>query len=496
MSATENFSDGSTQPNVAASYTSSNTTVATVSGSTVTSVNFSALSGPTTISGSYTDPQTLGAVTGNTSLSVTTAVQINALSANILSGDMSDFRTTVLGNSYVWGVNPTMNWNVVETSQGTYDFTAFDSTLVGSSGLFTTFPPNKKINIIVAPVTGGCAIGNGSGNPNCGNSSTPSYVLTNLVNAGYPLLKCTSYPGNGTSGATTNGGFPQVFQSQFYTPYESFIAAVLKHYSNACDSTTGPCTGNNSANGPALAPYIGYIRFGLSAGGEVFPFCAGASTYTIDTGTAQWTTYINSMDQSIVSSEETYQSDQVALGANIQMMTSINQSYGPVDFNVADIEADDAVSDSHTTSPVVTMGFGSQGLQKSDVANYASAPSCTVTPIYCPCTSDWCTKFNQYTGDVPLELQTVLLSDPTGTNSNSQTGSLATLTINGSQVTGLIPFATSLHTNILELYAYDMLYTFDSNYCSLSGEVPYLCPLDSTLVAGYVSTVENAVSGN
>jgi hypothetical protein len=90
----------------------------------------------------------------------------------------------------------------------------------------------------------------------------------------------------------------------------------------------------------------------------------------------------------------------------------------------------------------------------------------------------------------------VLLSDPTGTNSNSQTGSLATLTINGSQVTGLIPFATSLHTNILELYAYDMLYTFDSNYCSLSGEVPYLCPLDSTLVAGYVSTVENAVSGN
>ena len=489
MSATENFNDGSTQPNVSASYTSSNTNVATVSGNTVTSVNFSAIPGPPTITGNYTDPQTHAVVTGNTSLSITTAVQINALSTGVSSGDMGAFQTDVLGNPYVWGVNPTMNWDAVETSQGIYDFTSFDATLVGSSGLFTTFPPNKKINIIVAPVTGGCAIST-SGNPNCGNTSTPSYVLASIPTP----LTCFSYPGNGGSGST-NGGFPEVFNSNFQTPYQSFIAAVLKHYSNDCDSSTGPCSGNGNANGKALAPYIGYIRFGLSAGGEAYPFCASGN-YSVDTGTDQWINYINSMDSAIISSEETYLSAQQALGANIQTMTSINQNHGPEDFTIADDEADKAYANSHFSSPVATMGFGSQGLQKSDVANYASAPSCTLTPVYCPCTSDWCTKFNQYTGDIPLELQTVLLSDPTGVNPNSQTGSLATLTINNSQVTGLIPFATSRHTNILELYAYDMLYTFDSTYCALGGAVPSLCPLNLTLQSNYVSAVETAVSGH
>jgi hypothetical protein len=493
MSATENFSDGSNTPNVSASYTSSKTNVATVSGSTVTSANFSALLGSTTITGSYTDPQTSSAVTGTTSLSVTPAVQINALGmpSGAASGDVSDFQSTVLGNAYVWGVNPTMVWNAVESSSGTvsggYDFTSFDATLVGSStSIFPSGPPTKMINIIVTPVTGGCAIST-TGNPNCGNSATPSYVLGNIPTP----LTCFSYPGNGGSGSA-NGGFPEVFNTNFQTPYENFIAAVLKHYSNSCDSTVKPCNntdGPGGANGPALAPYIGYIRFGLSAGGEVYPFCAGGSTYSVDSGSDQWIDYVNSIDSSILSSEETYQSAQQTLGANIQMMTSINQNHSPTDFTVADDEADYAYNHSSFSSPVATMGFGSQGLQKSDVSNYASAPTCTTTPVYCPCTSDWCTKFNQYTGDLPLELQTVLQSDPTG---SSQTGSLAT----SGSVTGLIPFATSRHATILELYPYDLLYAFDSNYCNLAGKTSSLCPLNNTLVSDYVSAIEAAVSGN
>ena len=339
-------------------------------------------------------------------------------------------------------------------------------------------------------MSGGCAIGDGSGNPNCGNTATPTYVLNNLVSVDHSTpLTCTSYPGNGGSGAT-NGGFPKVFKPSFEGPYQTFIGKVLKHYSQACDSTTPPCSLHNNANGEALAPYIGYIRFGLSAGGEVYPHCASGN-YTLDGG--DWTTYVGAMDTSIISSESTYYSSQQAIGANIQLMSSINQSKFPNDYILPDTEADDAVNDG-LTSPPVTMGFGSQGLQKSDVANY-SVPTCTTTPIYCPCTSDWCTKFVQYNGHVPLELQTTLQSDPTGVDPNSPTGSLATISINNTPVTGLIPFATSLHATILELYPYDLLYGLDpTGYCSLGGAVTSYCNANNMMA--YQSAIENAVAGH
>jgi hypothetical protein len=497
MSATENFSDGSTQPGVAATFTTSNSSVASVSGSTVTSVNFSAIPGPVTIGASYTDPQTSGAVTGNTTLAVTPAVQINALTlaSGSPSGVVSAYQSNVLGSSYVWGVNPYMIWNTVESSSGSgsggYDFTSFDASLVGSSGsIFPSGPPTKKINIIVVPVSGGCAIGNGSGDTNCGNTATPSYVLGNVPTP----LTCTSYPGNGGSGST-NGGFPEVFNTNFQGPYENFIAAVLKHYSSACDSTTEPCNstqGPNGANGPALAPYLGYIRFGLSAGGEVYPFCASGN-YSVDSGTDQWADYIQTMSDYIVSTEETYVSDQQAVGGNIQLMTSINQNKGPVDFTIADDEAGYAYAAKETSPSVVTMGFGSQGLQKSDVANYQTNTTCTSSSS-CPCTSDWCTMFSSYTGDVPLELQTVLQSDPND-SSSFQTGSLCKL----------IPFATYLHTNILELYAWDLLYAYDSGFCTLSGApgnnnnnpplTDYCSGGASLYNDAYQTAISNAVSG-
>jgi hypothetical protein len=284
-----------------------------------------------------------------------------------------------------------------------------------------------------------------------------------------------------------------VYEKPYYVAYEKFISAVLQHYSNSCSSTaTPPCSGNNGANGPALAPYIGYIRFGLSAGGEVYPFCASGN-YNVDSGSqSTWTflNYINQMDDYIISAEETYVNAQKTLGAyNIQMMTSINQTHGPNDYTPADTEAADAVNNKQTSPYAETMGFGSQGLQKSDVTNYNGNPRGY-------CTSDWCTMFNTYTGQVPLELQTTLQSDPTGV---SQTGSLATL----GTVTGLIPFATSLHTNILELYPYDLLYGLDTGsgvngYCGLQGAtLAYCSPQSSsgnpTYGASYLSAFQTAV---
>jgi hypothetical protein len=85
------------------------------------------------------------------------------------------------------------------------------------------------------------------------------------------------------------------------------------------------------------------------------------------------------------------------------------------------------------------IGIGSQGLQSSDLTNY---PNCTV---------DWCNLFNQYTGQVPLELQTLSQSDPSGAGA---TGSLVTL----------LPFAVQHHATIMELYWEDWLTGFDPNF--------------------------------
>jgi len=116
------------------------------------------------------------------------------------------------------------------------------------------------------------------------------------------------------------------------------------------------------------------------------------------------------------------------------------------------------------------QGFGSQGLQESDI---------TATT----CTSDWCAMFDTYAGKVPyLELQTLKVSDPTDT---LPTGSL----------NDLIPFATSKHkANVFELYTTDLFLAFDPNdyTSSLSGYNSSYASYSSS----YAATLEAAVDGN
>jgi hypothetical protein len=92
-----------------------------------------------------------------------------------------------------------------------------------------------------------------------------------------------------------------------------------------------------------------------------------------------------------------------------------------------------------------------------------------------------------------MELQTVLLSDPVfGSSGNttitpgqpSQTGSL----------TQIIPFALANDAQIFELYAYDMLYAFDSSYCSLHGKTGSYCSGGSQIYPLCYSTLLQAVA--
>lgn len=349
------------------------------------------------------------------------AVQINALGISNGGQAATDFQNLVLGssNTQVSGYNPTLPWSTADTGtlvsnctlSSCPGLTSFDNSIVA------LFPSGitKKINIIITPLTGGGAIGG-----TVTNTDTPPFVLSQV--ASYANCGYSNSPGN---------GFPNVRDSNFISAYENFINVVLHHY--ATQTSSAP-----------ISNYIGYIRFGLSAGGEAYPFCQTKGGYT-DT---DWETYVDTMLNYISSTESgiTGQSHPA-----IQIMTSVNAVLSPPslpDVGPPDQEALDANDDG--------IGFGSQGLQQADItafnaSSYPNAP-------YGPCTSDWCNLFSTshgYTG--PFELQTTLQSDP---NESAQiTGSLCRL----------LPFATYQRAKILELYAWDLLYTYDSaSFCASS----------------------------
>ena len=242
------------------------------------------------------------------------------------------------------------------------------------------------------------------------NNATPSYVMSNL----------------GSSNITTCDGekIPNYFQSAFQLPYEAFMAQVIKHY------------GSNGS--------IGYIRIGLGRGGETFPApkfgtdpCTGVFEKKWGWTDTTWTNYVNAM----LNYESTLKSPkQLMVGVD-----SVDSSSMP------DSEAATAVS--------IKMAFGNQGMDANDITNYPH------------CSSDWCNLFDEYTGKVPLELQTIALSSP---QNNPPVGSLVYL----------LPFAVSHHVTILEIYTYDWLLAFDPNY-----------PGYSTYGAAYAAAFKAAAQG-
>ncbi len=242
------------------------------------------------------------------------------------------------------------------------------------------------------------------------NAATPQYVMTNL----------------GSSNITTCSGekIPNYFQSAFQLPYEAFMAQVIKHYAN---------------NGS-----IGYIRIGLGRGGETFPApnfgsdpCTSTFTNKWGWTDTTWTNYVNAM----LNYEGTLKSPK-------QLMVGIDS----VDaVSMPDSEAATAVS--------LKIAFGNQGMEASDITNYPH------------CSSDWCNLFDEYTKDVPLELQTIALSSP---ENNPPVGSLV----------NLLPLAVSHHVTILEIYTDDWLLAFDPNY-----------PGNSTYGGAYATAFKTAASG-
>jgi len=200
---------------------------------------------------------------------------------------------------------------------------------------------------------------------------------------------------------------PNYFASAFQDNYKALMSAFLQYYESN--------------------PNIGYIRFGLGRGGESLPI----SDWD-DVSSSCGQSYVNAWGTTIQTWENYLQSMldyEGSLNSKIQLMVGITAMGNPTT-QVANFEAPVAVQNS--------IGFGSQGLQQSDL-DCADA------------TANWCDLFNEYTGQVPLELQTYLQSCP---NNLCTTGSLA----------DLIPFAVANHVTILEIYFQDWLTAFDPNY--------------------------------
>lgn len=226
------------------------------------------------------------------------------------------------------------------------------------------------------------------------NHFTPSYVLS-TVNT----VSCD----NGDKGP-----YPVYWQANYMTAYQKFMAAVVAQYGSD--------------------PSVGYIRFGIGQGGETSITCIPEFTSDYGLSASVWENYIFKM----VDYEASLHSPkQIVVAAN-------SLPFGTTPYEVADAVSAHAAADG--------IGFGNQGLQETDITNYNSGGVCN---------GDWCGNFNKFAGQVPLYLQTLYASTPSGV-ANVQPGTVGSLV-------DLVPFAITRHTQILELFYQDWLTAYDPN---------------------------------
>jgi hypothetical protein len=332
-------------------------------------------------------------------------------------------------SSLLTGVLVELPWNVVDfgpgTEDGQYQWSTFDASIA------PYISAGKKVVLAVW----------GQDYPGF-PSLVPAYArayATNVVPA------CSAFP----------TWIAAPYSPDLLAAYKNFVAEVVRHY----------------ANNPA----IGYVRIGLSSGGEIHRYCGPVlDTYPVpaaysgppyncstasNAGQCVWLAY----DKDMLSFEQSQSPSFVVIGPS----TSQNQANADPTNVYSSAEDDQAVA--------AGFGFGSQGLQKSDSLNYGSGLQCN---------SNWCAKFDQYAGQVPLELQTLDQSDPACTGIESICTSLT-----GSLVDSL-PFADARHATIFEIYendVYTALSPFNPNYALYGAQ--YRSALQATLQSNPVVSV-------
>jgi len=418
------------------------------------------------------------------------------------------------------GISTFLVWREIDTGstpcvEGSKDnpcnWTSYDTQLAKyvAAGL--------EVNLIVVGVNEG----------GTSNDATPPYVFTpsyasSLGASPQDMVTCSLWPGGPSSpvhgsktvsgvwnhdscystsgacsGSTDTTGFPVVYEKPYMTAYQGFIANVLQHYS-----------ARGTGAGPGLSSHIGYVRFGMTAGGENQLFCStvwpGAKGLAAQPLSYSKEAYLGSM----ADPSSGYVSAMVSWihAKDPSVGVLINSHSGPpadTDLTYADIEAELATSNH--------VGIGMEALGISDVYESSRGK---------PCNDDWCENFEQYAqAGVPLVLQTTQATlQPAFTISSIAasggtaiancttvcdfyTGNSGWVQIIGNSVADFngtfpvigttstsfafaspsnasgtggtaivpddlattVPFAVSEHTTALELYLCDLLYAFDPN---------------------------------
>ena len=274
----------------------------------------------------------------------------------------------LLHNSTVCGANVYIVWNRVDRgprSDPRYDWTSIDEQIA------PWVAAGKVVNLIV------WATGYG---PRA--NATPDYVFSEV-----PSVTCPSF-----------GHVPVFWNKAFVSSYQSFMSAVVHKYGSSAS--------------------VGYIRFGLGAGGEIFPACMysmreqGFSKET-------WRKYLFDM----LDYEKSVHSPK-------QLTVGLNAFGNPPDLEFTASVAEHAVQNG--------IAIGNQGLTMEDAKNDAAGQ---------PCMADWCRLFRQFRGKVPFVLQTGGISHPDGSDSGS--------------MVDMLPFALGLHVQIFEIYIEDWLVAYD-----------------------------------
>jgi uncharacterized protein (TIGR03437 family) len=286
----------------------------------------------------------------------------------------------------VCGGNLYVVWNQVDQGIGSYDWSSVDNLIA------PWVNAGKSVNLVVWGVS--------DARPNNG---TPAYVMNDPA---YRSVTCQE------NGQTLQ--YPVYYTGSYRTYYSGFIQAVMNRY---------------GAN-----PNVGYIRFGLARGGEVFPTCltqmmAFSGLTSIGQFNTVWEDYLTAMTGL---QKDLHTGIVSTAGHAVQLMTALDPYGSPVQYAVNDFEAANARS--------LGFGFGSQGLSLSDVNSYQAGRNCG---------ANWCNAFLANYGLVPLELQTIAASDPA--NAPGGTGSLPVL----------LPFALKLHTQVFEVYIQDLQVAYD-----------------------------------
>ncbi len=277
----------------------------------------------------------------------------------------SPFAATLRHNPVVCGANIYVVWGQVDKGPNAnprYDWSVVDEQIR------PWVEAGKRVNLVV------WATGYG---PNAGNP-LPAHVRASVEKVNCRVTQ----------------DVPVFWSREFMSSYQPFMAAVVRRYTDN--------------------PSVGYIRFGLSGGGETFPVCFFEMKNRYRDFPRIWRDYLLSM----VDFEKTLHSRKLAIGVT-PFGPGPNAGQHP---NVA------ALANAAAANGIIV---GTQGLRAENIRG-----DCW-----------WCSVFNRHRGQVPLELQTIAETHPDGVRPES--------------LVDLLPFGIREHAQIFEIYLQDWAVAYD-----------------------------------